>query len=181
MWNKQKKAASRPKTGGVPSQKGISSPGILAQRSFERLLHLERKRAERTHRPFVLMLLQPGRLLTADTTTGVFSKLLSTLSGATRDTDITGWYEDDSVIGVLFTEIGAAGGRSAANILLAKITDALSRALSAEQISDIAITFHVFPEAFATDSTHIAADTATSGAARLSPNSKRVLAASGRL
>jgi lipopolysaccharide/colanic/teichoic acid biosynthesis glycosyltransferase len=110
------------------------------------MLRLERKRTERSHRRFVLMLLEARGLLKADETRDAFDKVVVALSHSTRETDIKGWYKHESVIGVIFTEIGAAEGKSVASALLTKVTNALCTALSIEQINEIKLSFHVFPE-----------------------------------
>ena len=110
------------------------------------MLRLERKRTERSHRRFVLMLLESCGLLKADESQETFHKVVAALSHSTRETDIKGWYKDDSVIGVIFTELGAAEGKSVANALLTKVTNALCTTLSIEQINEIKLSFHVFPE-----------------------------------
>jgi lipopolysaccharide/colanic/teichoic acid biosynthesis glycosyltransferase len=110
------------------------------------MLCLERKRTERSHRRFVLMLLQSDSLLTAGDNDGTFEQVLCALSRSTRETDIKGWYEDGCVMGVIFTEIGAAEGKSVANALLNKVTSALCGTLSIEQINEVSLSFHVFPE-----------------------------------
>jgi len=51
------------------------------------------------------MLLECGRLLMAEDSAETLATVLCALSHATRLTDIKGWYEDGSVIGVIFTEI----------------------------------------------------------------------------
>ena len=110
------------------------------------MLRLERKRTERSHRRFVLMLLEACGLLKADESQDTFHKVVAALSRSTRETDIKGWYKDDSVIGVIFTEVGAAEGKSIANALLTKVTNALCTTLSIEQINEVKLSFHVFPE-----------------------------------
>ncbi len=110
------------------------------------MLRLERKRTERSHRRFVLMLLEACGLLKAGEEQETFDKVVAALSHSTRETDIKGWYKDDSVIGVIFTEVGAAEGKSIANALLTKVTNALCTTLSIEQINEIKLSFHVFPE-----------------------------------
>jgi lipopolysaccharide/colanic/teichoic acid biosynthesis glycosyltransferase len=110
------------------------------------MLRLERKRTERSNRRFVLMLLDARGLLKADESRQTFHNLIEALSHSIRETDIKGWYEDDSVIGVIFTEVGAAEGKSIANALLTKVTKALSTTLSIEQINEVRLSFHVFPE-----------------------------------
>ncbi|MBZ5583338.1 MAG: sugar transferase [Acidobacteriia bacterium] len=125
----------------------FSSAGtILPQEQFLSMLCLERKRAERSHREFLLMLLSSERLLRTPEPDGYFSKVAKALSCSTRDTDIKGWYKE-STIGVIFTEIGAgADGRAVANALLPKVNKALSSVLSSEQIEEICVSFHVFPD-----------------------------------
>jgi lipopolysaccharide/colanic/teichoic acid biosynthesis glycosyltransferase len=120
--------------------------GMLAQNLFLRMLCLERKRAERSGRRFVLMLLESGRLLKTDNKEAALEKVLCALSESTRDTDMKGWYKEGSVIGVLFTEIGSAEGQAVANALLTKVTKALSGTLSIEEINQISLSFHVYPE-----------------------------------
>jgi lipopolysaccharide/colanic/teichoic acid biosynthesis glycosyltransferase len=69
------------------------------------------------------------------------------LARSTRDTDIKGWYREGSTIGVIFTEIGSeSDGRAVADALLSKVTGALSSTLSVEQIHEINLSFHVFPD-----------------------------------
>jgi len=92
------------------------------------------------------MLLESCGLLKAGEEQGAFDKVVAALSHSTRETDIKGWYKDDSVIGVIFTEVGAAEGKSIANALLTKVTNALCTTLSIEQINEIKLSFHVFPE-----------------------------------
>jgi lipopolysaccharide/colanic/teichoic acid biosynthesis glycosyltransferase len=92
------------------------------------------------------MLLNSHRLLNAVSNKEHFEKVLCALSHATRETDIKGWYEDGSIFGVIFTEIGAAEGKSVTNALLTRVTKVLSTTLSIEQIHEIRLSFHVFPE-----------------------------------
>jgi len=123
-----------------------SYPAFLDQELFLTMLRLERKRTERSHRRFVLMLLEACGLLKAGTAQDTFDKVVAALSHSTRETDIKGWYKDDSVIGMIFTEVGDAEGKSIANALLTKVTNALCTTLSIEQINEIKLSFHVFPE-----------------------------------
>jgi len=125
---------------------------ILAREPFVRMLYLERKRSERSGRSFILMLLETARLLRAESDVGVLKEVLQAVSHSTRETDITGWYKDGSVIGVIFTELGAnTDGKSAARALLTRVTNALASTLSIKQINQISLTFHVFPEDWSKD------------------------------
>jgi exopolysaccharide biosynthesis polyprenyl glycosylphosphotransferase len=113
---------------------------------FMRLLCVERKRTERSKRRFVLMLLEPGQLLEGSGKKDAVEKILIALAHSTRDTDITGWYKDGSLLGVIFTEIGNDGESSIVHALSAKVSDALFRTLTVGQINQIKLSFHVFPE-----------------------------------
>jgi lipopolysaccharide/colanic/teichoic acid biosynthesis glycosyltransferase len=121
-------------------------PCILPQEPFLRMLYLEQKRTERSNRRFVLMLLESSRLLTRGSKNGSIEAILSALSTSTRATDIMGWYKDGAILGTIFTEIGSADGNAIANALLTKFTSALSKSLSIEQINQIRLSFHVFPD-----------------------------------
>jgi lipopolysaccharide/colanic/teichoic acid biosynthesis glycosyltransferase len=68
------------------------------------------------------------------------------LSASTRDTDVTGWYSDDCVVGVMFTEIAAEESASIPSTIIARVTDTLRNNLALEQFNRVRISFHVFPE-----------------------------------
>jgi len=76
-----------------PATRSASSQGniVLDEDSFHRMIALERKRTERSRKPFVLMLLDAGNFLPSDKTGRVLTNLLSALSLSTRETDVTGW------------------------------------------------------------------------------------------
>jgi lipopolysaccharide/colanic/teichoic acid biosynthesis glycosyltransferase len=120
--------------------------GMLPQEIFMRLLRLERKRTERSHRRFVLMILEAGKVLKAGNQEATLDKVLRALSQATRDTDLKGWYRRGSAVGVIFTEITGDDENSVVLALSNKVTGALYDALSVEQINEIRLSFHVFPE-----------------------------------
>ncbi len=147
MLNKLRlKTNSGPNVNGVSPVIGFSTSELIAQESFMKTLHLEQKRTERSRRRFVLMLLASRSLLMARGKRGPFEKVLCALSHSTRETDAKGWYRDGSVVGVIFTEIAPAEGRSVANALLTKISAALSDTLSSEEIKQISLSCHIFPE-----------------------------------
>ena len=137
---------SRAESESTKPLNGSSTLGILDQELFVRMLRLERKRTERSQRPFVLMLLDSRLLLKAGNNGEQFGKVLCALTNSTRETDIKGWYEAGTFFGVIFTEIGTADGKSVTNGLLTRVTNALCTTLSIEQINEIRLSFHVFPD-----------------------------------
>ena len=89
---------------GDRSREEHAGLGMLPQQLFLKLLCLERKRAERSGRRFVLMLLDPGRLLQS-AKARVMQNVVLAISQSTRDTDLKGWYKDGAIVGVIFTEV----------------------------------------------------------------------------
>ena len=121
--------------------------GTLSSELFARMLDVERKRCERSGRHFVLMLLESVKLLNAASDHHTRDRVLCTLSGSTRETDVVGWYKDGSTIGVIFTELDASPDRrSVTDLLENRVTSALTSVLTVSQISEIKLSFRVFPE-----------------------------------
>jgi len=115
---------------------------FLSQADFLRTLRLECKRAERSKRRFVLMLVSCDPERTGATSRAMIDRICFALTTATRETDIKGWYQDGSEIGVIFTEIGLSDVRSVSQALLPRIRESLKET----QFRDIAVSFHVFPD-----------------------------------
>jgi lipopolysaccharide/colanic/teichoic acid biosynthesis glycosyltransferase len=91
------------------------------------------------------MLLDPGKLLKAGKT-AVLGNLLAAITRSTRDTDLKGWYKAGSIIGVIFTEVGGDEDKSIVHALSTKLTDSLYNVLSIQDINEVRLSFHVFPE-----------------------------------
>jgi len=120
--------------------------GLEDEASFTRRIVLERKRTERSARPFLLMLIEGrGSLRPVNGTRELLQKLVFALKNSTRETDSAGWYEKDRVIGLIFTEVGDADNRIMA-IILAKTANALRGQLGAEQMADFEISLHRYPD-----------------------------------
>jgi lipopolysaccharide/colanic/teichoic acid biosynthesis glycosyltransferase len=133
--------------GPIRSQTATGADGsVLDAEAFQRMISLERKRTERSRKPFVLMLLDMGSCLPSDKNGKVLGKVLSALSLATRETDVTGWYENNSIVGVMFTEINIDDRGSILSTMMARVSETLRSNLSLEQFGQISISFHLFPE-----------------------------------
>ena len=98
---------------------------VLSEDSFHRVISLERKRTERSGKPFLLMLLDAGSRISGNQNTTVLTDIVSTLSFSTRETDVAGWYKSDSVVGVMFTEIGIEDRTSIVSTMLARVSATL--------------------------------------------------------
>jgi len=109
------------------------------------MIILERKRSERSRKRFMLLLLDMGDR-PSEKNGKILGKILSVLSVSTRDTDVTGWYANECVVGVMFTEIGIDDSSAVPGTLLARVTETLRSNLTFEQFNGVSISFHVFPE-----------------------------------
>jgi lipopolysaccharide/colanic/teichoic acid biosynthesis glycosyltransferase len=117
---------------------------ILPRQLFMKLVCLERTRTERSGRRFVLMLLEPGAIFKGHDHCENLERVLLALCRSTRETDITGWYGNGTTIGVIFTEIGT--DTSVVDLLEERVNSSLQKTLGAEQLTQIKLSFHVFPD-----------------------------------
>ena len=116
--------------------------GYYVEDYFHEMLSLERKRTQRSKKPFMLLLINIHNLLGDLEKSEILKKLSSVLSTSPRETDIKGWYKYEDVIGVIFTEINGTGQE----IIKKKIKDELFYELGSELIDKIDVTYHVYPE-----------------------------------
>lgn len=126
---------------------------VLDEESFRRMIAVERKRTERSRQPFLLLLLDAGNCLPSDANGRVLGQILSALSLATRETDVTGWYKTHSVVGVMFTDISIDERGSILSTVMSRVSETLRNNLSLRNFSQISISLHVFPEDWNEDAT----------------------------
>jgi hypothetical protein len=132
--------------------RGLLTPGMiernsLGQQAFHRMISLERRRVERSGKSFLLMLLDVSEQgLDRNDALVLNKKIMFALSPITRETDIIGWYKENSVVGLVFTEIMVEDLRSVTAIMN-RISKTLKAHLSAQQFSDINMSFRLLPEA----------------------------------
>ena len=110
---------------------------------FQKLLINERKRSERFGRPFLLILLDVGKLLRAGRKESdiVLQSLAFALNSSTREIDIKGWYLHDSLVGIICPEVyGANKTRT-----VEKIRQKLKSFLDLGEGKDIKIYCIVYP------------------------------------
>ncbi len=136
---------ARPAKGLSQPHNGLELKDVLTAEVFRRMISLERKRSERTQRPFVLLLMDTGRTQPTEKNGRILVDILSALQSATRETDVMGWYEMNSAVGVMFTEITLENNLILSTIL-SRISDVLRGRLTGEQFSQIKFSFHLFPE-----------------------------------
>jgi lipopolysaccharide/colanic/teichoic acid biosynthesis glycosyltransferase len=127
---------------------GNPEPGaarvILSENEFHRMISLERKRTERSRKPFLLMLLDMGQNISA--CENGLEKISQLLSLITRETDILGWYKDDLVVGALFTDIDLSEKEQILNIIFSRVRGAVQDAVTPQQFNRMSISFYWYPE-----------------------------------
>jgi hypothetical protein len=119
---------------------------MITEENFHRVIMLERKNTERTRKPFLLMLLDMGACTPSEKDGKIPEAVLSALSGFTSDTDVVGWYKNDSVLGVLCTEFGSDDRDAILSNMMTRASETLRKNLNAQQFSQMSIAFHLFPE-----------------------------------
>jgi exopolysaccharide biosynthesis polyprenyl glycosylphosphotransferase len=124
----------------------VTAMAILPQEAFHKMITLERKRTERSRKPFLLMLLDTGSDLPSDRNSRLLVDVLNALSASTRETDATGWYATDAVVGVMYTEIATCDRSSIVATMLARVSNSLRENLGLEDFHRVKISFHLFPE-----------------------------------
>jgi exopolysaccharide biosynthesis polyprenyl glycosylphosphotransferase len=124
----------------------VPNRDILCEQAFQRVILLERRRTERSRKPFLLMLLDMGDHLPSQVLEKSLGKILAAVSTSTRETDVVGWHKADRVVGVMFTEIGIGDRGTIVTTMIARLSEILRSRLSQEQFSRVSVSFHLFPE-----------------------------------
>jgi lipopolysaccharide/colanic/teichoic acid biosynthesis glycosyltransferase len=128
------------------SPASLAEQVVLNEQAFRRMISLERKRTERSGKPFLLVLLDTGKNLSSEKSGKVLENILTALSCSTRETDTVGWYEDRSVIGILFTEVGVGDRSAIPDILITRVSQALRDNLGVEQFDQVSLSCQLFPD-----------------------------------
>lgn len=118
---------------------------ILNEETFHHTVSLEHKRTERSGKPFLLMLLDMGNHSTSDQRFGLENALFA-LSLVLRETDVTGWYKEGSIVGAVLAEIVLDDQSSIPCTIMTRVAEALKKHLTPEHFLQINISFHCFPE-----------------------------------
>jgi exopolysaccharide biosynthesis polyprenyl glycosylphosphotransferase len=146
-----KSSISRRKLGmhahvSVHEQGNAPQRTLLSEDAFISMLYLERRRAERAQKRFVLVLVDVKKGNGVNHKDRELSALVGALSEATRETDIIGWYLENSLFGVIGTELGNATNQVVQERFLSKIRKAFESTLGREKSAGISISFHFFPD-----------------------------------
>jgi hypothetical protein len=116
--------------------------GVFREEEFIEMLAFERKRSERSGKPFLLMKLTIFGISELPSRRDTMRVAAESLSVFGRETDIKGWYRSPSVLGVIFTETDNIDTKT----LREKIYRRLRSHLNEAQVEAIQISFHTYPD-----------------------------------
>jgi len=142
---KQKQAEGHRHPGRFADRLLEAGHTFLAEDAFTSVLRLERKRTERSGKPFLLMLLNFEEIVGSHDKEPLLFEAASALFSAAREVDIKGWYEHDRVMGIIFAEISEVNEKVTMKIFT-KVYQALCRNIGVEMTNRVTISEHVFPE-----------------------------------
>ncbi len=129
-----------------PAVPASAAERVLHEDEFTKMISIERKRTERSDVPFLLMLLeanaQEGDSGSNRILNGIFSALLS----AIRETDVIGWYSDQTTVGVIFTGLSKCDRASILASILSRVKVLLRNELTPEGCAQITVSCHFFPD-----------------------------------
>ena len=129
-----------------PDASEDGSASLFLEKQFRQMLCRERKRCERSRKHLILMLIDSEVLPKSKNDKIVLTQIATAVSGVVRETDLTGWFEQGSIIGVILTELGGAQVASASKIIEAKVKAGLQSAFKPSQLGHLRISFYAFPE-----------------------------------
>ena len=141
QWNLGVETSSLP--AAAPAGDHVSIPG---EGQFGEFLCLERKRAERSRKPFLLMLLDLRKVIANGNARNMIENVWASVRSASRDSDIRGWYLQGAVLGVIFVEVKSEGPIPVGDIIHTKVTSALSQRLERTEVERIDIRMYLQPD-----------------------------------
>jgi lipopolysaccharide/colanic/teichoic acid biosynthesis glycosyltransferase len=116
---------------------------VLPEELFLGMLCLERKRAERSEKKFLLVLLDAIDTVQSPSHREIIRGLVRAVDVARRETDIAGWYKQDAILGTIFTEVGDVDAVTVQTVVN-KMRDALDAELNSEDLGHVHLSVHVF-------------------------------------
>lgn len=121
--------------------------GFCSESDFRKCLTQERKRAERSSKPLLVMTLDVGHICSVDGTGSMSRNLCNAIRAAVRETDICGLLNEGASLGVILTEIACNKVKDAQAAVAGKVKERIAAILEEEALASIRFGFRVYPEA----------------------------------
>lgn len=117
---------------------------LSEQSDFENLLYIETRRSERSNRPLCLVLVAGIKIDDEIVRTRAFRKLFQPLRSSIRETDILGWYQQNSTLGIVFPDLTTVT-TVVVEGLRRKVVGAIATLLTPELAGRIDVSLYVYP------------------------------------
>lgn len=125
--------------------RAAATPGnVWDEDVFRYLLTAEQRRSRRSGQPFVLTILNAMAHSAGEHY--VLQTALPVVSSAVRETDIVGWIDAPSVLGIIFTQLDSVRTHPNMTVVQAKLDGALRQKLGPRSAAAIAISSHIFTD-----------------------------------
>ena len=125
--------------------------GLYPEQYFREKLVQERKRAERSNKPLIVMVLDAENVATFENIGHLTESLGENVNTCVRGTDICGLLKEGTLIGVILTEVEPEKVDTAKRIVAKKTREMLAAVLTDEMVSRVAISFRTYPESGGND------------------------------
>ena len=116
---------------------------VLPEELFVEMLCLVCKKAERSEKKLLLVLIDATDALHSARHREVRGGLVRAVDAARRETDIAGWYQEERILATIFTEMGDVDATTV-QIVVNKVREALDAELSPEDLKRVHMSVHVF-------------------------------------
>jgi hypothetical protein len=128
------------------SVRNYDCASLYQEEFFNDFLRVERKKAERSRRPFLLMLIDLENLDPHEKGE-VVKQVTSALFSTSRETDVKGWYKRPSVIGIIFTERNPDNNMACfKGMIFDKVCGGIKNVIGSGRFRKLDIGLHVLPQ-----------------------------------
>jgi hypothetical protein len=139
--------ARRFRAADIPILRSRNAVGddVYDEKAFRYFLGLERRRSERSHRSFLLMVIEWTGTGTARLNPRVAAKLFALLGVCLRETDYVGWYQHGRVVGAVLTQLGDSTGADVSALVKQRVARAIERRFYAGTASRLQVHVYELP------------------------------------
>ncbi|MEO5925043.1 MAG: hypothetical protein ABIR70_14580 [Bryobacteraceae bacterium] len=120
---------------------------VLSESQFLGVLALEKRRLERSGRPFVVVQISAPSLFVGGLSGRTQKRSLRLFTSSSRQTDVIGWIDAGQVLGVICTELGSHEEAAAGKAILEKLENLVRKNLAPSCVSEMRLSLEVHASA----------------------------------
>jgi lipopolysaccharide/colanic/teichoic acid biosynthesis glycosyltransferase len=118
----------------------------MPEELFLGMLCLERKRAERSGNKFTLILVDARSAIETEFRSSILKRIVKAVDGVRRETDLAGWYKENAILGIIYTELGDLPESATNEMLRNKICGRLATELTPQELELVHVSLHIFDD-----------------------------------